>query len=59
MCEWGVNKASFSTAASVMAKIMEVTANLWRATVEKACKFFGCILRQWLRLAAIFSNTVQ
>jgi hypothetical protein len=40
MCEWGVNKAPHNTATSVTSKITEVTANLRRATVEKACKCF-------------------
>jgi hypothetical protein len=38
--EGDVNKAPHNTATSLMAKIMEVMANLLRATVAKACKRF-------------------
>ncbi len=40
VCEQEVNKAPHNTAASLMAKITEVMANLPRAMVAKACKRF-------------------
>jgi hypothetical protein len=40
VCEWDVNKAPHNAAASLMAKITEVMANLPRTTVAKACKRF-------------------
>jgi hypothetical protein len=40
VCEWDVNKARHNTAASLMAKITEVMANLPRSTMAKACKRF-------------------
>jgi hypothetical protein len=40
VCEGDVNKAPNKTATSLMAKIMEVIANLLSATVAKACRSF-------------------
>jgi hypothetical protein len=40
ICEQDINKAPHNTVASLVAKIMEVMANLPRDTMEKLCKRF-------------------